>query len=163
MNSKTLESTQLRILLGLSGCSVSSRPARYFPTPISEPDGKPGIQLTAMDASSEGRGADPVELEFWKSVESSGDHEEYRAYLKQYPDGGFTALAKARLAKPTSVKPNITADREIVLEFWNSIKDGNVAATFEAYLEKYPEGEFKALAEIRLAELSGSQNERDNK
>lgn len=151
-----------------------TRPVRVFrvkfdpnatsPLPISEPvDGKSSIQLTDMDATSKGRGADPVELEFWKSVESSGDPEEYRAYLQQYPGGDFTALAKARLAKPTAAKPDMTADREVELEFWTSIKDGDVAASFEAYLEKYPKGEFKALAEIRLTELSGSQNEWDDK
>ena len=159
--------------LGEHAVKNIARPVRVFRVkfdpnatsqlPISEPIEKSGIQLTDTDALSEGRGADPVELEFWKSVESSGDHEEYRAYLKQYPDGDFTALAKARLAKPTTVKPHMSADREVELEFWNSIKDGDVAAAFEAYLEKYSEGEFKALAEIRLAELSGSQNERGNK
>jgi adenylate cyclase len=36
------------------------------------------------------------------------------------------------------------------LEFWNSIKDSDVRENFEAYLEKYPEGEFRSLAEIKL-------------
>ncbi|MDR6635939.1 class 3 adenylate cyclase [Phyllobacterium sp. 1468] len=151
-----------------------ARPVRVFrvkfdrnatsPLPVSEPaDGRSTIQLTDIDATSEGRNADPIELEFWKSVETSGNHDEYRAYLKQYPDGNFAALAKARLAKPASAKPDVTADREVELEFWTSIKDGDVAASFEAYLEKYPEGEFKALAKIRLGELSESQNLQDDK
>jgi adenylate cyclase len=41
----------------------------------------------------------------------------------------------------------------IELTFWNSVKDSNDPAMLEAYLEKYPEGEFKALAEIQLAKL----------
>jgi adenylate cyclase len=117
----------------------NARPVRVFrvkfdpnatsPQPVSEPaDAKSSMQLTDMDAVSEGRGADPVELEFWKSVESSGDHAEYRAYLEQYTDGDFTALAKAQLAKPTAVKPDMTVDRKVELEFWTSIKDGDVAA-----------------------------------
>jgi hypothetical protein len=30
---------------------------------------------------------------------------------------------------------------------------------FQAYLEQFPTGSFKALAEIRLAELEGTKNE----
>jgi class 3 adenylate cyclase len=41
----------------------------------------------------------------------------------------------------------------IELEFWNSVKDSNDPAMFEAYLQKYPEGEFKSLAEIQLSKL----------
>jgi hypothetical protein len=38
----------------------------------------------------------------------------------------------------------------IELAFWNSVKDSQDPMMFEAYLEKYPTGEFKALAEIQL-------------
>ena len=41
----------------------------------------------------------------------------------------------------------------IELTFWNSVKDSKDPAMLEAYLEKYPEGEFKALAEIQLVKL----------
>jgi adenylate cyclase len=41
----------------------------------------------------------------------------------------------------------------IELTFWNSVKDSDDPAMLEAYLEKYPNGEFKALAEIQLAKL----------
>ena len=43
---------------------------------------------------------------------------------------------------------------EYELAFWESIRDGDVAAEFEAYLEKYPEGAFAALAAERLKTLS---------
>jgi class 3 adenylate cyclase len=41
----------------------------------------------------------------------------------------------------------------IELAFWDSVKDSDDPAMFEAYLEKYPEGEFRQLAEIQLAKL----------
>jgi hypothetical protein len=41
----------------------------------------------------------------------------------------------------------------IELTFWNSVKDSNDPAMYEAYLDKYPEGEFKSLAEIKLSKL----------
>jgi hypothetical protein len=40
------------------------------------------------------------------------------------------------------------------LAFWESIKDSDNTALFEAYLEKLPKGEFRSLAEIRLADLA---------
>lgn len=45
------------------------------------------------------------------------------------------------------------AEVEIEVAFWNTVKDSEDAAMFEAYLEKYPEGEFRKLAEINLAKL----------
>lgn len=44
-------------------------------------------------------------------------------------------------------------DTAIDLEFWDSIKNGNRAADFAAYLEQFPKGRFAALARIRLNEL----------
>ncbi len=41
-------------------------------------------------------------------------------------------------------------------EFWASIRDSRRAQDFQAYLEKYPRGEFTPLAKNRLAELNRS-------
>jgi uncharacterized caspase-like protein len=38
-----------------------------------------------------------TEIAFWDSVKSSTNPEDYRAYLKRYPDGAFAELAKNRL------------------------------------------------------------------
>ena len=45
-------------------------------------------------------------------------------------------------------------DREIEISFWESVRESANPALFRAYLEKYPKGEFGALAEIRLSELT---------
>ena len=55
--------------------------------------------------------------------------------------------------KPEPQKPLDPAEVEIELAFWNSVKDSDQRAMFEAYLEKYPEGEFRSLAEISIARL----------
>jgi hypothetical protein len=44
-------------------------------------------------------------------------------------------------------------DREVELSFWESVRESDNPASLQAYLEKYPAGEFKSLAEIRLSEL----------
>ncbi len=46
---------------------------------------------------------------------------------------------------------------EIEKTFWTSIERSNDAADFEAYLQKYPEGSYKALAENRLKKLKAEQ------
>ena len=38
-----------------------------------------------------------VEIEFWDSIKNSILASEYEAYLEQYPEGGFVALARVRL------------------------------------------------------------------
>jgi uncharacterized caspase-like protein len=38
------------------------------------------------------------ELAFWSSIESANRADEYRAYLRQYPNGRFAALAQTRIA-----------------------------------------------------------------
>nr|VFJ48780.1 MAG: Caspase domain-containing protein [Candidatus Kentron sp. FW]VFJ58825.1 MAG: Caspase domain-containing protein [Candidatus Kentron sp. FW] len=40
-----------------------------------------------------------IELEFWDSIRQSDDPDMYRAYLKQYPNGSFAALAKIKIKK----------------------------------------------------------------
>jgi adenylate cyclase len=106
-------------------------------------------------------GAEPLELVFWQSVEASDDPEEYRAYLEKFPEGAFAALAEARLTNPS--EESSSTDRSLELEFWNSINDTEVPENFEAYLEKYPDGEFRSLAEIRLAALPAAATGSDGK
>ncbi len=48
-------------------------------------------------------------------------------------------------------------DREIELSFWESVRESVNPALVQAYLEKYPDGEFSALARIRVDELTDLQ------
>jgi adenylate cyclase len=136
-----------------------SRPVRVFrvgfdpdaTTELTPSEAAAAPQTEEQPANHNGENVEPVELAFWQSVEASGDPKEYRAYLDQFPEGAFVALAEARLAGSSSPPPS--TDPTIELEFWNSIKDTEVRENFEAYLEKYPNGEFRSLAEIRLKAL----------
>lgn len=67
------------------------------------------------------------------------------------PDLGLPAGDEER--KPEPQKPLDPTEVEIELTFWNSVKDSEDSAMFEAYLEKYPQGQFRSLAEIRIARL----------
>jgi adenylate cyclase len=47
------------------------------------------------------------------------------------------------------------------LSFWESVRGSDNPALIQAYLEKYPEGEFSPLAHIRVDELTlGSPDRR---
>jgi adenylate cyclase len=100
-----------------------------------------------------------VEIEFWDSIKSSIRAEEYEAYLEQYPQGNFVGLARVRLEaiKQDAASMRDPQDREIELSFWESVRESDNPALIRAYLEKYPNGEFSALARIRIDEVtSGS-------
>lgn len=70
----------------------------------------PGVataQETPADVEAAG------ELAFWNSIQASTRADEYRAYLRQYPQGRFAALAQTRLAAfsappPAAVTPPAT-------------------------------------------------------
>jgi adenylate cyclase len=96
-----------------------------------------------------------VELLFWESIKGSARVADYEAYLRQYPEGGFVALARTRLEEFASAAGGMRdpKDREVELSFWESVRESDNPASLQAYLEKYPDGEFKSLAEIRLSEL----------
>jgi adenylate cyclase len=144
-----------------------ARPLRVFRL-VFDPDGAPAQPASPRDATltTTDDASEVVEITFWQSVEAGGTPAEYRAYLDRYPNGSFTALAQARLASPSRIQAR-SPDPSIELAFWNSIKDSEDPAMFLAYLEKYPDGEFRSLADIRrraadapsgLASLSGLLN-----
>jgi adenylate cyclase len=99
-----------------------------------------------------------VELVFWDSIKDSTRVADFQAYLDQYPEGSFVALARTRLDEHASSEaaPRDPQDREVELLFWESVRNSDNPSSLEAYMEKYPDGDFKSLAEIRLIELSAS-------
>lgn len=59
----------------------------FFATPA------PNVEIqTSADASI-------IELEMWKSVKDSSTAEDFKEYLKHYPDGKFSGLAHARIER----------------------------------------------------------------
>ena len=114
------------------------------------------IQTVRESESEQSSIAEPsVEIVFWESIKESVRAADYAAYLDKFPNGSFSSLARARLEGIASATDGIRdpQDREVELAFWESVRASENPASLHAYLEKYPAGEFKALAEIRLEEL----------
>jgi adenylate cyclase len=104
--------------------------------------------------------ADEVEIEFWDSIKQSVNPLEYRVYLDQYPHGAFAPLALARLQSFESGEVIGTAPpvagavspKMIELAYWDTVKDSGNPEMFQAYLDKYPGGEFSELARAMIAQ-----------
>lgn len=66
----------------------------------------------------------------------------------------WLALAGNLLVPPAvaGILPK-NSDEQYELSFWDSIKNSNYAADYEAYLKQYPNGRFAALAKSRLDRL----------
>jgi adenylate cyclase len=58
------------------------------------------------------------------------------------------------IAPAEKEKPLDPTEVDIEITFWNTVKDSGDVEMLRAYLEKYPEGEFRKLAEINLAKLA---------
>jgi formylglycine-generating enzyme required for sulfatase activity len=82
-------------------------------------------------------------------------------------------LGRGALQKPFAVVEGYRADELVIavterrasdnssdaeIAYWNSIKDSRNSANFRAYLDDYPQGRFRRLAENRLRELEGAPN-----
>lgn len=59
---------------------------------------------------------------------------------------------------PGEDKPLDPTEVEIEITFWNTVKDSEDAEMFQAYLDKYPQGEFRKLAEISLAKINAQRD-----
>ncbi len=130
---------------------------RLFPG-AGKPEPPPAHEPISLQSElPKGTKVDPqsVELVFWESIKDSQTAGDYDAYLQEYPEGSFATLAHARLAELTDADGTARppANPDIERTFWESVRDSENPASLQAYLDKYPDGEFCALAEIRLKEL----------
>lgn len=67
-----------------------------------------------------------------------------------------TTTEAVRVLTPGAIDeiPVLVGGDRIELAFWETISDSDNAADYEAYLDRYPDGAFSTLAEIRLASLN---------
>ena len=127
------------------------------------PDEAVGIAVAAASRSIEIASVPPQvnpqpELVFWELIKDSARASDFEAYLSQYPDGLFIALARTRLEETRSKEGDERSphDEEVEVLFWEFVRNSDNPSFLRAYLEKYPNGDFKTLAEIRLKELESS-------
>ena len=78
-----------------------------------------------MNRLAQASEATTTEIVFWQSIQNSDDSEDHKAYLRQFPDGAFAALARNRIDKydkppgttkelPSEAVPAAKSDQETV-------------------------------------------------
>ena len=95
----------------------------------------------------------PIRQEF--SVYSPYGEVKAKEELTRIVRGSYTSTtvsAPVQQSSPPTVAP-ASADREVL--FWEGVKDSPDAAGYELYLEKYPQGEFAKLAQLKIKQLTG--------
>jgi adenylate cyclase len=140
-----------RLIPDVTKQSTSGREAARVPSGVL--DDLPSLsQLPPEPTKGEPQSAEHL---FWETIKDSTRIADYEAYLRQYPEGSFVALVRTRLEEFASAAGGMRdpKDREVELSFWESVRESDNPASLQAYLEKYPDGEFKSLAEIRLNEF----------
>lgn len=101
-----------------------------------------------------------LDLAMWQTISGSEEVPEFLLYLERFPEGEFAALARDRIAALSAAKPApapvpaLPVDTAVELAFWDSVRDSDNPAMHEAYLQKYPDGEFVLLARAKLEELA---------
>jgi len=113
-------------------------------------------------AATPGQASPPKDSDtvFWQSIEQSNDPADFQDYIKRYPNGEFIDLARNRLAelqKPTPVATSRGSQeaesQEGEIVYWQSIQNSKDRSDFEAYLKRYPNGQFSELARSRVKEI----------
>jgi uncharacterized caspase-like protein len=70
-----------------------------------------------------------------------------------YLNGAPAPAAPGTAAAPASQQVALAPNTEVEVEFWRSIKDSNKPEELKAYLTNYPNGQFRSLAQSRIASL----------
>jgi hypothetical protein len=151
--------------LGEQSVKNIAQPIRAFRVRSASDESPDTPPATPASSPAEQHADDPAqfELAFWEAMKDSKDPAEFEAYLEQYPSGAFTALAETRLqavlqeqgapSEPATTGSDLIA---VELAFWDVVKDSDNPEMYEAYLERYADGAFAALAKVRLSELRGA-------
>jgi tetratricopeptide (TPR) repeat protein len=106
----------------------------FVTAPINAPPTAPGAVATPPIVDRE--------VAFWQSIQASANAEDFEAYLRQFPNGTFTELARSRIAAlrpaPTTAAPTLAADDLTIvsphLSWVNRASDGQAVLVIEGVI-----------------------------
>ncbi len=103
-------------------------------------------------------GGSNVDEQFWDSIKTSQQVSDYQSYLRNFPNGQFAALARLKIdqlsqfSPPIQSSPNPTGP-SVELQFWDSIQNSQRVSDYQSYLQSFPNGQFAALARLKIDQL----------
>ena len=132
-----------------------------------ENEGGPGASGGQRDMAVEAAPVAPpaaaqplAEIEFWQSIKSSNNRDDFAAYLEEFPHGTFAPLARSRMAalqpavpvkpKPPEPPPTPAQPDEVA---WQRIASSTDAADFESFARFFPDSLHKAEADAKAKSL----------
>ncbi|HWX36036.1 MAG TPA: hypothetical protein VNZ53_52550, partial [Steroidobacteraceae bacterium] len=81
----------------------------------------------------------------WEKTRAANTTDSYEQFLKRYPNGEFTAQAKARVKE-------LYEERD-----WQKARDADTQDAYQAFLKQYPEGKWTEEARIRVENFTLAQ------
>jgi len=119
------------------------------------------IRAAELEAEAAARQADEErrDQQYWRNTGAAGDEAGLRAYLERYPDGLFADVAEARLAEYEAEKRAAAAAEERA--FWDQVRAEDLPASYELYLDRYPNGAFVEEARARYEDLTRDQTDQN--
>ena len=131
-----------------------------------------GNQITALDAAADVRAQaleeqdrlrqeelERLDAAYWRETGRDGGEADLRAYLKRYPDGLFSDIARDRLQVFDEGRRDSGAIAEA--NAWDLAVETDTEAGYDYFLGNYPDGVFAESAEDRLEDLRQARENSD--
>jgi hypothetical protein len=107
---------------------------------------RPPSAVQPVVRNDSGSGGADKEALFWSSIQGSADPAMYEAYLGQWPNGTFAAIAKAKLESLKGIKiPSLTPPRPIPVQ---EALDREMVASRKASVREAPEEKANLVASL---------------
>ncbi|MDX6575359.1 MAG: hypothetical protein QOE96_1312 [Blastocatellia bacterium] len=118
------------------------------------PAGNSRISRPAKPPSDSATAAETI---FWNSIKDSTNPDDFKEYLKKYPNGEFADLAKNRLKTIGTEQPKAPTSENTEPEYWETIRNSKDAQDFKDYLQAYPHGVHAAIAGLKIKQLEAAK------
>lgn len=115
-----------------------------------------GAAKTYLQAAGEVQ-AQEREVAQWERIKGSNNPADFDSYLASYPKGLFADLATIRARRLRAASAEAQA-QEAEITFWEQVRGSTSAEEIEAYLRRFPNGQFVVLARERLVRLSSAND-----
>ena len=116
------------------------------------------VALASVAGAQTGDKAEELraEMVFWESIRASTDPADFRAYLEQYPQGRFAALARNRLAATAPQAPVVSAPGSVVPKTSGRLPQAGDMWTYRLLEPRHSEGAKQRDYRVKIASVSNT-------